>query len=77
MKCIKIQRLRWLGYGLRNVFASDPSGGCRRKGRPRLRWTKQVDENLTTLCIRNWRQAATARDVWRRKLAEANPYNRL
>ena len=32
---------------------------------------KQVDENLRTLGIRNWRQAVTARDVWRRKLAEA------
>ena len=41
------------------------------------RWAKQVDENLRTLGIRNWRQAATARDVWRRKLAEAKTCNRL
>ena len=38
---------------------------------------KQVDENLRTLSIRNWRQAATARDVWHRKLAEAKTCNRL
>ena len=41
------------------------------------RWAKEVDENLRTLGIRNWRQAAIVRDVWRRKLAEAKICNRL
>ena len=56
---------------------SEPGGGGRRQGRPPQRWVKQVDENLRTLAIRNWRQAATARDVWLRKLAEAKTCNRL
>ena len=85
VKRIKIQRLRWLGHvalmdssnPVRKVFESVASGGSRRKGRPHQRWAKQVDENLTTLGIRNWRQAATARDVWRRKLTEAKTCNRL
>ena len=85
VKRIKIQRLRWLGHvarmdssnPVRKVFESEPGGGCRRQGRPPQRWAKQVDENLRTLGIRNWRQAATARDVWRRKLAEAKTCNRL
>ena len=79
MKRIKIQRLRWLGHDarmdssnpVRKVFESEPGGGCRRQGRSLQHWAKQVDENLRTVGIRNWRQAATARDVWRRKLAEA------
>ena len=65
---------------VRKVFESEFGGGSRRQGWqgwPRQRWAKQVDENLTTLGIRNWRQAATARDVWRRKLAEAKTGNRL
>ena len=82
MKRNKIQRLRWLGHvarmdtsnPVRKVFESEPGGGCRRQGRPSQRWVKQVNENLG---IRNWRQAATARDVWRRKLAEAKTCNRL
>ena len=53
------------------VFESEPAGGRRRQGRTPQRWAKQVDENLRTLGMRNWRQASTARDVWRRKLAEA------
>ena len=79
VKRIKIQRLRWLGHvarmdcsnPVRKVFESEPSGGSRRQGRPPQRWAKQVDENLRTLDIRNWRQATIARDVLRRKLAEA------
>ena len=59
---------------VRKVFESEPDGGSRRKGRPRQRWARQVDENLRTVGIRNWRQAATARDVG---LAEAKTSNRL
>ena len=59
------------------VFESESGGGSRRKGRPRQRLTKQVTQNVTTLDIRNWRQAAIARDVWRSKLAEAKTCNRL
>ena len=59
------------------VFEYEPGGGRRRQGRPSQRWAKRVDENLRTLCIRNWPQAATARDVWRRKLAEVKICNRL
>ena len=85
VKRIKIQRLRWLSHvarmnssnPLRKVFESELGGGFRRQGRPPQRWAKQVDENLRTLCIRNWRQAATSRDVWRRKLAEAKTCNTL
>ena len=62
---------------VRKVFESELGGGCRRQGRPPQRWAKQVDETLRTLAIRNWRQAATARDVWRRKLAEAKTCNRM
>ena len=48
---------------VRKVFESEPGGGSRRKRRPRQRWANQVTENVTTLDIRNWHQAAIARDV--------------
>ena len=60
----------WIAPTPLKVFESEPAGGSSRSARPRQRWAKQVDENVTTLGIRNWRQAATARDVWHRKLAE-------
>ena len=34
---------------VRKVFEFEPGGGCRRQGRPRQRWAKEVDENLRTL----------------------------
>ena len=79
MKRIKKPLHRWLSHVARidspnpvcKIFESGQFGGSRRKGWPRQRWAKQVDENATTLGIRNWRRAATARDVWRRKLAKA------
>ena len=85
VKRIKIQRIRWLGHfarmdssnPVRKVLESESGGESRRKGRPRQRWTKQVNENATTLGIRNWCKAATARDVWRRNLAEAKTCNRF
>ena len=85
VKHIEIQHLRWLCHvdrmdssnPVRKVFESETGGGCRRQGPPPQRWAKLVNENLRTLGIRNWRQAATARDVCRRKLAEAKTCNRL
>ena len=82
---IKIQRLRWLGHiarmdesePARKVFDSNPSGGSRRRGRPNLRWTDQVHQDVSTLGIRNWRQAAKHREQWRRVLAEAKTCTRL
>ena len=56
--------------------STEPGDGSRRKGRSRQPWAKQVTY-VTTLGIRNWHQAAIARDVWRRKLAEAKTCNRL
>ena len=46
---------------VRKVFESEPGDGM----------AKQVNENVTTLGIRNWRQAVIAHDIWRHKLAEA------
>ena len=74
VKRIKIQRLWWLGHvalmdssnTVRKVFESEPGGGSRRKGRPRQRCAVQVTKDVLTLGIQNWRQAAIARDVWRR-----------
>ena len=58
-----VMSLVWIAPTQFVVFESEPGGGSRRKGRPRQRWAKLVTENVTTLVIRNWRQAAIARDT--------------
>ena len=82
---IKIQRLRWLGHVVRmddhapakKVFESVPSGGSRKRGRPNLRWKDQVEENINSLGINNWRQSAGRRSDWRNLLEEAKTVKRL
>ena len=76
---IKVQRLRWLGHVVRmdtdvpalKVFDSKPAGGSRGRGRPPLRWKDQVEKDLASLGISNWRQLAQKRNNWRALLDSA------
>ena len=67
VKRIKIQRLRWMAghvdgmdssKPVRKVLESEQGGGSRKKEWPLQRWAREVTENVTTLGIRNWCQAA-------------------
>ena len=81
VKRIKIQRLRWLGHVGRmsedtpalKAF-DDKYEGKRRQGLPRLRWKDQVEEDLKTLGVDNWRRHAQDRSAWNStiKLAMTN-----
>ena len=76
---IKIQRLRWLGHVVRmdtnapalKVFDAVPAGGSRGRGRPPLRWKDQVEKDLTSLGVSNWRRLARERNDWRALLSSA------
>ena len=82
---VKLQRLRWLGHVVRmdeqaparKVFETTPSGGTRKRGRPSIRWRDQVEDNIKSLGIPNWRQIAGRRSDWRNLLYEAKTGNRL
>ena len=76
---IKIQRLRWLGHVVRmdtnapalKVFDAVPAGGSRGRGRPPLRWKDQVEKDLASLGVSNWRRLARERNDWRALLNSA------
>lgn len=81
---IKSARIRWLGHVSRMNVTRIPktilSGtifGKRRRGRPRRRWQQDVEEDLRTMDIRNWRLKAMDRDEWRRVVAEAKAHHGL
>lgn len=47
------------------VFSAVSVGGCTGKGSTSLPWKDQVEVNLTSVDISNWRQMANRRNDWR------------
>ena len=69
MNFIKAQRIRWLGHVKRMeeaVMARKMVEGRlfvgRRKGRPRLRWTDDVVEDLKVMTIKQWMEKMKERN---------------
>jgi transcription termination factor 2 len=65
---IKIRRLEWLGHVVRmdesrsvkKIFEGKLEG-TRGRGRPRLRWIKDVEDDLRKLGVKRWRTKALDR----------------
>jgi hypothetical protein len=63
VRFIKPQRLRWLVHAIRMDITKtvkkltewEPCSS-RPVGRPRLRWSNQVEEDLQRMKVRNWRE---------------------
>ena len=49
--------------------------GTRKRGRPRKRWTDEIEEDLKTMGIRNLYTAARNRKQWRRAALEAEVHD--
>ena len=68
---IKIRRLEWLGHVVRmnetmsvkKIFEGKLEGR-RRRGRPRLRWINDVEDDLRKLSVKRWRMKALEREEW-------------
>jgi hypothetical protein len=75
---IKIQRLEWLRYVIRinearivkKIF-EEKLEGRRGRGRPRLRWINDVEEDLRILGVKRWRRKALDRQEWAFIIKEA------
>ena len=78
MTIIKIQRLEWLGHVIRvnetrsvkKIFEGKLEGR-RGKGRPRLRWINDVEDDLRKLGVKRWRTKALDREELASILREA------
>jgi len=75
---IKIQRLEWLGHVIRmnetrsveNIFEGKVEER-RGRGRPRLRWINDVEDDLRKLSVKRWRTTALDREEWASIIREA------
>lgn len=82
---IELQRLRWLGHVVRmdedapahKVYKSEPTDGSRRRGRPRIRWKDQVEDNISEHGLSNWKNCAQDRRAWKSFLNSAYGTNVL
>jgi hypothetical protein len=75
---IKIRRLKWLGHVIRmnetrsvKKILEGKSEGRRGRGRPRLRWMNDVENDLRKLGVQRWRTKALNRDEWASIIMEA------
>jgi len=72
VRFIKAQRNTWLGH-IQRMYQARPTRklldwkpmGTRPVGRPRQRWQEDVMEDLKKLKVKNWKEAAKGRRIWR------------
>ena len=75
---IKIRRLEWLGHVVRmnetrsvkKIFEGKLEGR-RGRGRPRLGWINDVEDDLRKLGVKRWRTKALEREEWASIVKEA------
>jgi hypothetical protein len=72
VRFIKAQRIKWLGHVQRMDHARSARKlldwkpiGTRPVGRPRQRWQENVMEDLKKLKVKNWKEIAKDRRIWR------------
>jgi hypothetical protein len=84
VRFIKAQRIKWLGY-IQRMDQSRPTKklldwkpmGTRHVGKPTQRWQEDVMEDLKKLRVKNWKEAAKDRRIWRDLVETAKTHKRL
>jgi hypothetical protein len=75
---VKARRISWIGHVERKEGSRKPKRVMREKiytrrkrGRPKVRWLDDVQEDLREMGIEGWRRKTQDRDQWRRIAQEA------
>jgi hypothetical protein len=71
VRFIKGRRIVWLGHVMRmdgiriprRILEWNPMGR-RIRGRPRIRWIEDIEEDIQTMGIRGWRKLSKERTEW-------------
>ena len=84
VRFIKSRRMAWLGQVMRmdgwrmprRILEWKPM--CRRiRGRPRIRWIEDVEEDIQTMGIRGWRKLIKERTEWKKITEKAKTHGGL
>jgi len=74
---IKFQRLEWLGHVIRmnetrcvKKICEGKLEGRRGRGRPRLRWIDDVEDDLRKFGVKRWRTKVLDREEWASIISE-------
>jgi transcription termination factor 2 len=78
IRFVKARRISWIGHVERMEDSRMPKTVMREKnytrrkrGRPKVRWLDDVQEDVREMGIEGWRRKAQDRDKWRRIAQEA------
>jgi transcription termination factor 2 len=81
---VKARSIRWIGHVERMEDSRMPKTVMRekiytrrRRGRPKVRWLDDIQEDLREMGIEGWRRKAQDRDLWRRIAQEAKAHEGL
>jgi hypothetical protein len=84
VRIIKVKRIKWLGHiqrmdqaRLSRKLLDWKPMGTRPIRRPRQRWQKDVMENLKKLKVKNWKETAKDRRIWRELTEKAKTHKWL
>jgi hypothetical protein len=73
---VKARRISWIGHGERmpKIVMRENIYSRKKRGRPKVRWQDNVQEDLREMGIEGWRKKAQDRDQWRRIAQEAKAH---
>jgi hypothetical protein len=62
-------------YPAEKVFCTKPGGNAdRRRGRPKLRWCNELEEDFAQVGCRYWRTNAQSREKWQKLMEEGKSH---